>query len=71
MTDIELKKYVGSKLREHREAKQMQIQEVSRALKIGNGHISQTELGYTLPSIPSLRKYCDFYNIKSSDLLPF
>jgi transcriptional regulator with XRE-family HTH domain len=71
MTEIELRKYVCGKLREHREAKQIQIKEVSKALKIGNGHISQTELGYNMPSIESLKKYCDFYNIKSSDVLPF
>lgn len=71
MTDIELKQYIGNKLKQYREAANLSRLQVAQVLNSSKSHINQIELGYAMPSVITLKKYCKLYDIKSSDLLPF
>ncbi|MCA1027053.1 helix-turn-helix domain-containing protein [Cytobacillus kochii] len=63
----ELDKQIGSQLRRLRESKQLTLREAGDKIGISHTYVSKVEKGQ-IPSLQTLHRICEFYDIKLSSL---
>ena len=71
ITKEELKAHICERLKYYRKQANLSMIEVAKRINSSSGHITYIEKGVGVPSIVTIKKLCEVYGIKSSDILPF
>lgn len=69
--EVTVDEFVGSKIRDLRQAKGMEQEEFSKLLDLGRSSVSNIELGRQKLILKHLERVCEVLGCKSSDILPF
>ena len=64
-----LKRQVGSRLRDHRHARDLTQDDVAEALEIATESYGRLERGISFPSIPTLIKVLNLFEVSADDIL--
>lgn len=69
--EVTVDEFVGSKIRDLRQAKGMEQEEFGKLLDLGRSSVSNIELGRQKLILKHLERVCEVLKCKSSDILPF
>lgn len=69
--EVSSKEYIGIKIKEFRLSKGYSQNELSEKVSFSRSNLSNLELGRFNITIPVLEEFCQVFNCKSSDILPF